>query len=265
MSDHGIRNIDQLLEEEARPMPRSVTLTFVAVGGACVLFSVLAVAGRTSHPPSPKSDPLGELVARRMVAPPGSSSARAMTSLSPSDVTFPHMLSDADRPTTALAAVRAGAGTGGDVVMASMPMRPPPPTDRLPVVPLPPQAGTFDEAPRIASSHEPSAKPSTDGAPAAAPPESGDTASPGHEGGYQLQVSSFRTRAEADAFAEQLRARDHKAYVTQAHVPQRGVWFRVRIGPFATQHAATEYRSHFEAREHVVPFIVPPDTTAKSH
>ena len=62
----------------------------------------------------------------------------------------------------------------------------------------------------------------------------------GHDGGYQLQVSSFRTQAEASQFADQLRARGHKAYVVEAHVPGRGTWFRVRVGPFTTQHAAAQ-------------------------
>jgi cell division septation protein DedD len=83
-------------------------------------------------------------------------------------------------------------------------------------------------------------------------------APPGREGGFQLQVSSFRTQTEADQFATQLRARGHKAYVVEARVPGRGTWFRVRIGPFSSQHAAASYRSGFEGREHVVPFIVPP-------
>ncbi len=43
----------------------------------------------------------------------------------------------------------------------------------------------------------------------------------------------------------------------------RGTWYRVRIGPFGTQHAAAVYRASFEAREHVVPFIVIPETVAK--
>ncbi|MGH7281502.1 MAG: SPOR domain-containing protein, partial [Polyangiaceae bacterium] len=83
-----------------------------------------------------------------------------------------------------------------------------------------------------------------------------------------LQVSSFRTRDEADGFADQLRTRGHKAYVLEAQVPGRGLWYRVRVGPFATQHAAASYRSSFESREHVVPFIIPPpgkDGAAREH
>ncbi len=44
-------------------------------------------------------------------------------------------------------------------------------------------------------------------------------------------MSSFKTREEADAFAEELRMRGHKAYVLEAKVPGRGTWYRVRVGP----------------------------------
>jgi cell division septation protein DedD len=98
-----------------------------------------------------------------------------------------------------------------------------------------------------------------------APAPSDELAPAGHEGGYQLQVSSFRAQGDAQGFADQLRARGHKAYVVEAHVPGRGTWFRVRVGPFQTQHAAAQYRAGFEGREHVVPFIVTPETTAKAH
>jgi len=82
----------------------------------------------------------------------------------------------------------------------------------------------------------------------------------GHDGNYQLQVSSFKTHEEADKFAQELRVRGHKAYVIQANVPSRGTWYRVRVGPFPTQAAASAYRSSFEAKEHVVPFVVPPSS-----
>ena len=81
----------------------------------------------------------------------------------------------------------------------------------------------------------------------------------GHEGGWQLQVSSFKTQSEADQFADQLRARGHKAYTVEARVVGRGTWWRVRVGPFSSMHAAQAYRTTFEAKEHVVPFVVQPE------
>jgi DedD protein len=264
MNDHGIRNLEQLQEDDGQRMPRSVTVTLLVLGGGCALFAALALGGRTSQLPSKKADPLGDLVARHAAeAPSALSATRAAMDLSPSEVTFPHMLSDDDRPTTALAAVHP-VSSGAAALAALVPAQPPPPTDRLSVVPLPAQT-VLEATPIVTRPRDPLTKVATDAAQITTPPDSTDGAQAGHDGGYQLQVSSFHTQAEANAFADQLRARGHHAYVMEARVPGRGTWYRVRVGPFPTQHAATQYRASFEAKEHVVPFIVPPETTAKAH
>jgi DedD protein len=138
--------------------------------------------------------------------------------------------------------------------------QPPPPTDRLPVAPLPAQ-NVLEASPVVTRPRDSLTQAASDAAQLsnAAQP----SAPAGREGGYQLQVSSFRTQTEADQFAAQLRARGHKSYVVEAHVPVRGTWYRVRIGPFPSQHAAASYRAGFEGREHVVPFIVQPNAKEK--
>jgi len=261
MSDHGIRNLDQLQEDDSSGMPRSVSLTLIALGGACVIFGAVALSGRATQPRVAKADPLGDLVSGHAGDPAASASGPSPTELSPGDVTFPRILSDDGQPTTALAVVRAGARP---VASVAAPDRPPPATDRLPVVPLPAET-VLEASPIVTRPRDALTKAASDAAQLTVPVSTAGASSPGHEGGYQLQVSSFHTQGEADAFADQLRARGHKAYVLEAHVPGRGTWFRVRVGPFATQHAATQYRAAFESREHVVPFLVPPDTTARAH
>jgi DedD protein len=261
MSDNGIRNLEELREDDGRRMPRGVTLAFVVLGGACVGFAVLALGGRSTPPQTAKNDPLGELVSSRAAsAAPPASVRPPPVSLSSSDVTFPRLLSDQDQPTTALALVHAA---GARSASPPVPAKPPPATDRLPVVPLPAQA-VLEASPIVTRPRDSMTQQASDAAQINSTPTSGETVGPGHDGGYQLQVSSFRTQGEGEAFAEQLRARGHKAYVLEARVPGRGTWYRVRIGPFPTQHAATQYRSSFESREHVVPFVVPPETTARA-
>jgi DedD protein len=196
-------------------------------------------------------------------------SAASATELSPRDVTFPQMLSDNAHPSTALAAVRTGVSADSTPTPATPPplpsaTQPPPPTDRLSVVPLPAQA-VLEATPIVTRPRDALTKAANEAAKIDSAPASRDTAPAGHEGGYQLQVSSFHTQVEAQSFADQLRARGHKAYVVEANVAGRGTWYRVRVGPFATQHAAAEYRADFEDKEHVVPFIVTPETTAKAH
>jgi len=127
-------------------------------------------------------------------------------------------------------------------------------------VPLPAQ-NVLEASPVVTRPRDSLTRAANDAAQIASPAQ--PAAPPGKEGGYQLQVSSFRTQAEADQFAAQLRARGHKAYVVEARVPNRGTWYRVRIGPFPSQHAAASYRVGFEGREHVVPFIVQPQKSEK--
>jgi DedD protein len=275
MMDQGaVRNLEQIQETDEQPRtPRMVSVALVVLCGACVTFGALALKGRSAAPQTAKVDPLGELVAAHKGAAAGAA-ARA-SDLQPKDVTFPAMLSDDQSPTTALAAVKGGkpapatttAPTIAPQIAAAMPpstpdvvslgqvVMPPPPTDRLPVVPLPAQ-NVLEASPIVTRPRDTLTRAATDQGQittAAAP-----SAPSGHEGGYQLQVSSFRTQAEANQFADQLRARSHKAYVVEAHVAGRGTWYRVRVGPFPSKQAAAAYRSSFETREHVVPFIVLP-------
>lgn len=266
MIEHGsVRNLEQIQEhDDETGVPRAASLAIVALGGACVVFATLALGGRKPSASLAPTDPLGELVAQRNHTGVAAAIVKP-TDLSAKDVTFPSMLSDDKAPTTAMAAVRApGAPAavestellGAPALTTLTP--PPPPTDRLAVVPVAPlpaqnvlEATAVVTRPRDAMTKAAS---ETAQIQVAAPP----AVAAGHDGGYQLQVSSFRTQAEANQFSDQLRARGHKAYVVEAHVVGRGTWYRVRVGPFPTQHAAAAYRASFEAKEHVVPFVVMP-------
>lgn len=264
MSDSAnIRNLESIQEEDGGPrIPRGVGVAFVLLGGACVVFATAALRPSTPAPEVAKADPLAELVAanKRPVAP------RA-TELGAQDVTFPGILSDGAQPTTALAAVR-----GGPRVAAPAKADPSVDDDRLPIMPVPPASAAarapvparqvLEPSPVVTRPKDGLTRAASHAAQVDKP--AAETAPAGREGGYQLQVSSFRSRDEADAFASQLRARGHKAHVVEATVASRGTWYRVRIGPFPTQQAAASYRVAFEGKEHVVPFVVTP-VSAKAH
>ncbi|WP_394850301.1 SPOR domain-containing protein [Pendulispora brunnea] len=262
-------------QAEVEKTPLGVTLAFIAIGGACVVFAISALSGRRSSAPA-YVDPLSDLVAQR--APAGA--AFRPTDLASHEVTFPGILSDKDRPTTALAAVR-----GNSAKLAAMnaladagaapPVAPAPVASAASAasaaasaapsassssgassgVPLPAQA-VLEPSPVVTRPRDALTRAASESG------QIGQAAAPsapvGHEGGYQLQISSFRSAQEATKFADQLRARGHKAYVREAHVPGRGTWYRVRVGPFSSQQAAAAYRGRFEAKEHVVPFLLQP-------
>ncbi|MFT3764344.1 MAG: SPOR domain-containing protein [Minicystis sp.] len=198
--------------------------------------------------------------------PAGSASASPATDAVGQEVTFPAVLSDAKHPTTALEAVRDAKGEFVKPASTALPFdlppgaptTPPPATDRLPVVPLPAQ-NVLQGPPA-----DPPANDTLGAMAKQASRETGQEAPAGGPGGYQLQVSSFKTQAEGDAFAAALRRRGHKAYVEPAQVKGRGLWYRVRVGPFKYRHSAVIYRQDFEAKERMVTFIVdPPKPGAK--
>jgi DedD protein len=272
MEQGAVRNLEQIQEHDDAPrIPRGVSVALVMLGGACIAFAAVAINGRKAGGHDVHVDPLGDLVAQHGRA--GGPAAPVGTALSAHDVTFPGMLSDDGKtPTTALAAVRAlPAAASEPAGMGPAPTAPPPPTDRLPVVGFgdgttPPSSlpaqNVLEATPVVTRPRDPLTRAASDSAQlvsAGAP-----SVAAGHDGGYQLQVSSFRSQTEAAAFADQLRARGHKAYVLEAHVNGRGTWYRVRVGPFGSQHTAAAYRSTFEAKEHVVPFIVLPPKAGTS-
>ena len=284
-------------------VPRGVTIMLVALGAGCIVFAGLALGGKRSAPVTQKNDPLGELVSNqgkpgaapaapkptdlssRDVTFPGilsdetspttalaavkggspNAAAASRTTVTaativPQAPVPPIPPPNAAPPAPAPAGALANDVPTGAIAFGSGAGQPPPPTDKLPVVPLPAQ-NVLEASPVVTRPRDSLTQAASDAAQlsSAAQP----AAPAGREGGYQLQVSSFRTQTEADQFAAQLRARSHKAYVVEAHVPGRGTWYRVRIGPFPTQHAAASYRAGFEGREHVVPFIVTPNAKEK--
>lgn len=52
--------------------------------------------------------------------------------------------------------------------------------------------------------------------------------------GYFLQVGSFQAAAEADNMKARLALLGLEAVIQTANIPDKGVWHRVRIGPFAS-------------------------------
>jgi cell division septation protein DedD len=247
-----IKNLDQIQEQDpAVPQSRLAALVMASFGGACIVFAALALMRSPESEAHAAPDPLSELAARsdKPSAPSGK--------LGAAEVTFPQVLTDQDNPTTAMATVRGGRGDEGDeqeLPRADMPAGPPPATDKLPIVPLPAQDVLDGARAKLAPGDTLRSMASH----LAREPSGGEVVEPGSPGGYQLQVSSFDDQADADGFALVLRRRGHRAHVEKAHVQGRGVWHRVRIGPFKYRRSAEIYRQDFEAKERMVSFVVEP-------
>ena len=248
---NNVRNLEAIEEDDPTVRRSRVgAMVLASFGGAAIVCAALMVMRTPEPEKAPTTDPLGALVSA------SKSEEKPREPLDPSDVTFPSVLTDQDNPTTAMEVVRRHRD---ELPRGATPYDgPPPATDTLPVVPLPAQ-DMVDATPTASIS--PSDKLRTMAGAVTREPAGDTLAEAGQPGGYQLQVSSFKKQADADTFAMALRRRGHKAYVQKANVKGRGVWHRVRIGPFRYKRSAEIYRQDFEAKERMVTFVVNPPKT----
>lgn len=74
-------------------------------------------------------------------------------------------------------------------------------------------------------------------------------------GKYTIQLSSHRSKNEAQEFAQGFEVRGYEPIINEVEVPNKGVWYRVSIGAFDTITEAKEYvlkeRSLFQGEDYV--------------
>lgn len=252
----NLRNLEDIQESDTAGTGFPLgTLFLAAVAGGALVVVVMMGLQRKVEPTTSVSDPLAELVEAAKKNPTPSA-----LQVAEKQVTFPQLLSDGNSPTTALAVVKDERGriraSEDDQDLSEPEALPLQPVDeRLPNRALPvgdllsrtPVTGApKDDLTQIAKQQTASGG-------------AGELAPMGFEGGYEIQVASFREQKEADVFVEELRKRGHSAYRQAAHVPERGLWHRVRIGPFKTKFAAAQYQQKLEASERISTFLVDPD------
>lgn len=255
MSSATVRNLEQIQEQEGTGRPsRLGALLLSSLATAAIVTAGLVVANRTGPAAVSDADPLAELVQSE-------SRQQPAEELEGREVTFPGVLSDEADPTTALAAVRDERGrlVAAEEGEASVPP-PPPAGESLPLSPLP--VGTLLSATPVTST--PKDQLTQLAADATRVPDDTQLAPAGTDGGFQLQVASFKAQPDADKLVEDLRQRGHRAYRQAAYVPGRGLWHRVRIGPFKSRLQASRYQAEFEKTERLSPFVVDPEKVKRA-
>ncbi len=79
--------------------------------------------------------------------------------------------------------------------------------------------------------------------PAAAPV----TVSPSTRGDYSIQVLSSKDKAATEKSLERIKAKGHAAYLVTRDLGEKGIWYRVNIGPFETKQQAEAYLPKIQA------------------
>jgi len=68
---------------------------------------------------------------------------------------------------------------------------------------------------------------------------------------YSIQIGSFQSMQEANGKVSSWKQKGYPSYVMIADIPNRGRWYRVRIGGFATRKDASLYLARLRTKEQV--------------
>jgi cell division septation protein DedD len=68
---------------------------------------------------------------------------------------------------------------------------------------------------------------------------------------YSIQIGSYQNMNEANTKAQAWKQKGYPSYVMIADIPNRGRWYRVRLGGFATRSDASRYLAKLRVKENV--------------
>jgi cell division protein FtsN len=280
-----MRDLDQLRERDSEERGRRIgTFLMFAVVTIALVSAVAVVIGQTLQPRAAEPDALDQLD-RVVDAAPKQADVQAATdaptklaALDARELSFERDLGEAEERPEVLAALEAAAREAEELEAAAAANKPAATAEAaaaedvdVPGASLQVPDDTFELWPDKRGRHALPAGMSASGsnqklakaaqhdklvAASLQGPIKAPLARAGSDGEYTLQVISFEAASAAQAFATQLRARGHEAYVATADVEGRGRTYRVRIGPFKTKAQADAYRDEFDAQEHMNTIVI---------
>ena len=63
-------------------------------------------------------------------------------------------------------------------------------------------------------------------------PSSEDTKLNHQSSKYSLQLGSYKVRSQAEELERELKSKGYNAYILEANIPEKGIWYRVKIGDY---------------------------------
>ena len=265
--ENRMRDLDQIQERSTEDRRHSVGSVLLAVLSVLAFtFSMGVVVGRAANPEEKRAeDPLARLDRADGLHPRKEGSEKKIPVVKREELTFPTVLTDHEDRPEVQAALAAAAAEEADLEVAALAPIPIPTAQELspqaPPVPIAKKISkalpaavaigkTADKLARAVKERDPLLS-------AAFNRSSGAKPAPrGRDGKVTLQVASYEQPAPAERLAEGLRARGHRAFVVSVNIPERGRFWRVRIGPFDTKWKANAYREKFEERERMNTYVV---------
>jgi len=73
---------------------------------------------------------------------------------------------------------------------------------------------------------------------------------------YTLQIASYQDRGLADEDVKKMKTQGYAAFVVTSQVPDKGTWYRVRVGSFSNKTSAEKLKKEIHAKAGVSTIIV---------
>jgi DedD protein len=72
---------------------------------------------------------------------------------------------------------------------------------------------------------------------------------------FTLQLSAFPDKSDAEEFMHKIQAAGYKPFLVASEVPGKGVFFRVRVGDYATRQSAVDAKGEFERKQRMIAYV----------
>lgn len=72
---------------------------------------------------------------------------------------------------------------------------------------------------------------------------------------YTIQVASYNERGMAEDEVRRMKKRGYAAFIVSSELPEKGTWYRVRVGSFSTRSSAERLLNELKTKEGLSPFI----------
>ena len=110
-------------------------------------------------------------------------------------------------------------------------------------------------SPKAAGGAGNAAGPAVEKTPVVAPELSEDVPSAVADGGYSVQVGSFASVADAGRYKKTLQQKGYPVFIAEADLGAKGIWYRVRLGPYADADAARKVLRKAAETDHIKGFV----------
>lgn len=72
---------------------------------------------------------------------------------------------------------------------------------------------------------------------------------------FTLQLSAFPDKGDAEEFMRKIQAAGYRPFLVASEIPGKGVFFRVRVGDYATRQAAVDAKVEFEKKQRIIAYV----------